>query len=224
MGLILKILLAVDAVLLLLLLVYVIFRLVKEKSVKEELSEKVQEKPAEIVEDKEEQVIISEAVEESTPTGEIVISDIEDDREIIKRIPFSEKMLSLDVKSQSYYNELYNKFISYRRINPRVSAKCVSFRLGKELVAKISVRGKTMKLNLKLDVSKFEQNVFFQKDSSDVKAYQEVPFTVKVKSDRGLKNAVKLIEAMAEENNIEKKVRYNAIDALAELKDIAESK
>ena len=237
MGLTLKILLAVDTVLLVALLIYVIARLVKEKKVDACVTPEQTDNPKQTTVDTEEQVekVIEKEVvvtttaepelkEEVKSNSTVVIGDVEDDRDIVKRIPFSEKMLSLDSKTQSYYNELYNKFISMRRINPRVSTKCVSFRLGKELVAKISVRGKTMKLNLALDVSKFEENIYFQKDSSDVKTYAEVPFTVKVKSDRGLKNAIKLIDALATEKNIENKVRYNAVDAIAELKELSENK
>ena len=50
--------------------------------------------------------------------------------------------------------------------------------MGRKLLAKITVRGKTLKLHLALDVAKFNKNVFFQKDMSSVKAYAEVPFTV----------------------------------------------
>ena len=126
----------------------------------------------------------------------------------------------LDEKTQSYYDELNNKFKSMRKINPRVSVKGVSYRLGRELVAKLTIRGKTMKLHLALDVTKFEEKIYFQKDMADVKAYAEVPFTVKVKSDRGLKNALKLVDALAERKEIVKKTRYEKIDALQQLKDM----
>ena len=165
--------------------------------------------------------VVEPAVEET-----LVISDIEDqedDREVVRRIPFSEKMLAFDRKTQEYYDVLHNEFKSYRKINPRISAKGVSYRLGRVLVAKITLRGKTMKLHLALDFNDFEQNIFFQKDMSDVKTYVEVPFTVKVKSDRGLKNALKLVEALAEKKEIVKKTRYEKIDALQQLKDMVAS-
>ena len=47
----------------------------------------------------------------------------------------------------------------------------------------------------------------------------EVPFMVKVKSDRGLKKALALIDALCEKKAIEKKVRFNEVDAIAELKE-----
>ena len=132
--------------------------------------------------------------------------------------PKAEEMLGMDVKTQGYYNELNNMFKSMRKINARVSTKGVSYRLGRELVAKITVRGKTMKLHLALDVNAFDWNIYFQKDLKDVKAYAEVPFTVKVKSDRGMKNAVKLVEALAVAKAIEKKTRFTPVDSIAALK------
>ena len=168
------------------------------------------------------EVVIREVIKEVAPAKDQAsqVEDNEDDRESARRIPFAEKMLNIDNKTQEYYEEIYNAFIACRRINPRVSSKGVSFRLGRELVAKLTIRGKTMKMHLALDVKDFEEKIFFQKDLSDVKAYEEVPFTVKVKSDRGLKNALKLVEALVEKKNIEKKTRFNRVDALEELKDV----
>lgn len=173
-----------------------------------------------------EEVVVEEPVQEEVVevqpeilTVATELEDESDDREIIKRVPFAEKLLGLDAKTQEYYDMLVNEFISFRKINRRISTPCLSLRFGRELVAKITARGKTMKLHLNLDVTKFEPNVFFQKDLSDVKAYAEVPFTVKVKSDRAVKNAIKLIGALAETHGIEKKVRYEKIDALSELKE-----
>ena len=150
-----------------------------------------------------------------------VADDTEDDRERARRIPFAEKMLYIDKKTQGSYNQLMNKFRSLRKINIRISSKGVSYRLGRELVAKITVRGKTMKLHLALNVNNFDEKIYFQKDLSAVKAYAEVPCTVKVKSDRGLKNALKLVDALVEAHGIEKKTRFIPIDSIEALKEIA---
>ena len=223
-------LLAVDAVLLIALIVYILvglFHKDKAHEVKEETIEKTEttekEQVAEsVVKEVKEEVAVtkpSEVVEEVTADEDNEPEDLEDDREPSRRIPFAEKMLGLDEKTKEYYDVINNRFISLRRINPRVSSKGVSYRLGRELVAKLTVRGKTMRLHLALGVKDFPNNVYFQKDLAEVKAYAEVPFTVKVKSDRGLKNALKLIDALVDKKGIESKSRYNRIDSLAELKE-----
>ncbi len=153
------------------------------------------------------------------PVVETIVVGGSDDAS--KRIPFAHKMLFMDKKTQSFYDALNNAFKGMRKINIRVSTKGVSYRLGRDLVAKITVRGKTMKLHLALNVNNFDEKIYFQKDLSAVKAYADVPCTVKVKSERGLKNALKLVDALAETHGIEKKTRFIPIDSIEALKEIA---
>ncbi len=194
----------------------------EEAPVVEEVTEQTgQEEVEEIEEPNEDNGLVDVVLldEEEVPEDgeELVIGDTNKFVELKARVPFKEKLLGSEGKIQGYYDELYNKFISLRKMHARVSAKGVSFRLGRELVAKITYRGKTMKLHLALDVDAFDEKVYFQKDMSDVKAYQEVPFTVKVKSDRALKKAFELIDALIEKFEIEAKSRYERVDAIAEL-------
>ena len=133
------------------------------------------------------------------------------------KVSFTEKLLRLDKNVQEFFNTIHNELVSYKKVNGRVSFKGVSYRMGRKLLAKMTIRGKTLKLHLALDVNAFNPNVFFQKDMSGVKAYEQVPFTVKVKSSRAEKNAVKLVDALMEENNAVKKTDYVAIDAIKQL-------
>lgn len=131
-----------------------------------------------------------------------------------KRTSFSEKLLSLEKSVQEYFNSLHNELVSYKKVRGRLSFKGVSYRTGRKLLAKITVRGKTLKLHLGLNVEEFNKNVFFQQDYSDVKAYVEVPFTVKVKSNRAEKNAVKLITELMAKNGVAKNDKYTRVNAL----------
>ncbi|MBE7089380.1 MAG: hypothetical protein E7362_01085 [Clostridiales bacterium] len=204
---------------------------VEEPTPAEEVVEEVApvEEPAPVVEEpvedvvvlpeetaKEEPVIV---IDETPEQEEIVVSDVENQFGEIHKIPFATKLLGADDQTQIFYDTLNNEFNSYRKLHIRISAKCVSYRLGRDLVAKITYRGKTMKLHLALDVNAYPENIYFQKDESDVKAYEEVPFTVKVKSERGLKRAIALIEALASEKGMEKKAHWNAIDSIADLRE-----
>ncbi len=190
---------------------------------KTEISEEVEEtKTEEVEETKTEEVeeTKTEEVEEQTAVteNEIVIGDLEDpedDREPVKKLAFYDKMLVAEDKNKEFFNGLYNCFKKYRDLNVRITTSCVTCRYDGKMVGKIALHGKTVKLYLSLDVNKFPVTVFFQKDVSALKAYQEVPFAVKVKSDRGLANAKKLIDAMAEEKGIVKKVRYTEVDSIA---------
>ena len=135
-----------------------------------------------------------------------------------QKISFTNKLLGLDKNVQEYFNTVHNEFCSYKKISNRMSFKGMSYRRGRTLLAKMTVRGKTLKLHLSLDVNKFNKNTYFQQDMSSVKAYEEVPFTVKLKSDRGERNAVKLVNALMEEKGIKKNEKYSPVDQIAILK------
>lgn len=182
---------------------------VQEEAVEEIVEEVVEEYVQEPVE---------EVVSETATTEEVEGEAVEGEGLEIRRVPFAEKVLTAEGNVQNYFDTLNNEFHSYRKINIRISTKGVSYRLGRELVAKITMRGKTLKLHLALDVNAYPENLYFQKDQSDVKEYAEVPFTVKVKSDRALKRAQELIGALAIEKGIESKTRWMPIDSIEDLK------
>lgn len=213
MSTLMIVLLCVDAALVLALFAYIVVSVVCGEKVAEPAlaQEPVAEKPASQPE------VLQEVAVSQDNANEL--EDNEDDRTVVNHVPFAQKMLLLDAKTQIYYDTINNAFCAMRRINPRISQKGASYRLGRELVARITVRGKTMRLHLALKPEDFEQNVFFQKDLSDVKSYAEIPLMVKVKSDRGLKNALKLVDALCAQKGIEKKSRYTAVDSIAELKE-----
>ncbi len=136
-----------------------------------------------------------------------------------KRVAFAVKLLRLDNEKQEYFNLIHNLLSSYKKIHSRVSLKGVSYRAGKKLLAKISIKGKTLKLNLALDLNSFNKNVYFQQDSSTIKSLKDVPFMVKVKSARGLNNAKKLVDTLMLENNISKNSKYQSVNAINLIKN-----
>ncbi len=141
-----------------------------------------------------------ELVKSEKPFSELVIKGSK------KRVSFSEKLKKTEPKNKEYFSELDNLFKSYKKVSARTSNACVSYRKGRELLGKITIHGKTVKLFLALDINQFNYNKYFQKDSSNKKAYEQVPFTVKVKSDRGLKNAKELVSNLCDSKELKKKV------------------
>ena len=164
-----------------------------------------------------------EETEEDKDVNVINIGEIENDADVmadklnIKRVHFAQKLLKLDEHTWHFYDEIYNKFNSYRNVNIRLSFKHVTFRFKRKLIAKLTIKGKTLKLHLALDVNAFNKNVYFQSDLKGVKAYEEVPFTVKVKSARGLKNALNLISILCEKEGVEAKARFKKVNSLKEI-------
>ena len=133
-------------------------------------------------------------------------------------MPFNKKLLSLNSEIKEFFSEVHNELISYKKLNYRVSFKGITYHVGRKNVAKMVVRGRTLKLHLALDVNDYPKTVYFQESLANVKAYQDVPFTVKIKSKRGKNNAIKLIVSLAEKNGYVKKEGETKENILKQLK------
>ena len=178
--------------------------------------------------------IVNQVENQTEPTEQVEVSDINEQAEetdnaqdgsifsafnqVREKIPFNKKLLSLSKEIKDYFNEIHNELISYKKVNYRISNKGVAYRVGRNTLAKVSVRGKTLKLHLALGVNDYSKTVFFQEDLSSVKAYQEVPFAVKIKSNRAKNNAVKLVNYLAENNALVKDQNFKAENVLKILK------
>ncbi len=135
-----------------------------------------------------------------------------------KRRSFADKMVELPLETKEYLDKIDNELRSYKGVNARISGAGISYRVGRKLISKLKVRGRTLTLYLALDVNEFKQTVYFQKDSSDKKAYASVPFTVKVRSSRALINALKLINTLAEKESLSKNPRYKQVNSIELIK------
>lgn len=135
-----------------------------------------------------------------------------------KRRSFADKMADLPLETREYLDKIDNEFRSYKGVNARISGAGISYRVGRKLISKLKVRGRTLTLYLALDVNEFKQTVYFQKDSSDKKAYASVPFTVKIRSARAFNNALKLISAVAEKESLVKNPRYKQVNSVELIK------
>ncbi len=133
--------------------------------------------------------------------------------------PFSEKLINSKKDVRNFFNKLHNELASYKKVNSRISFRGMSYKKGRVLLAKIGIRGKTLTAYFNLDVNEFNPNVYFQKDMSDVKAYEEVPFAVKIKSERACNNAIKLTSIIAERYSLEKNPNFKEINFIKILKN-----
>lgn len=105
----------------------------------------------------------------------------------------------------AYYSDLKNELLSYKKIKERTSWKYETFRRGRKLIAKLAVRGKTLRLYVALDPSNFEKAI----DVSHVKSHASVPCLLKIKNPRRLGYAKALIGlAMQEAEVARKEIEY----------------
>lgn len=131
---------------------------------------------------------------------------------------FVAKMKQSEEKIKKFYSDLKNALTSYKKINSNVSWNGDRFNFGRETVAKMLIRGKTLRLLLALDPEnpEFKETVYHQKNVGDQKAHENTPFMVKISSEMGVKKALRLVTALAEKLQAEKDATFEAVDYVAE--------
>ena len=111
---------------------------------------------------------------------------------------FTGKMSQATAEQIAYYNTLKNHLLSFKRVNSRVSWGCDSFNIGREKAVKIAFRGQTMVAYLALDPAKYIDTKYYFRDVSDKKKFADTPMMVKIKSERGVKYAIELINVICD--------------------------
>ena len=143
--------------------------------------------------------VLLEGVAKNPPTEmvdyvlpEIPASELKDN--YVKK-SFAGKLCQLDKDVKEYYSQVKNALIEYKKVNARLSFNYESFNMGRKAVAKLNVKGKTLVLYLALNPEEVGAK-YYAKNVNDVKKYQDTPTMVKVKSARGAKYAIELIDKL----------------------------
>jgi hypothetical protein len=106
------------------------------------------------------------------------------------------------------YVALKNKFNSYKGVTFRMCGRVEKVNYLGNPIAYIGVIRRSLKLWLGLNPYNFDEEVYHQKDASDKKMYEKVPMLVRIGSERAWKRAEKLIDVLAENNQLFAKKRY----------------
>ncbi len=191
----------------------------EEKEVAAPVEEKVEEKEPvkeeEPVEESEEEESVEEDTEDDeadesvdTVVEEVLVDD-KNKLNIAKR-SFENKIKFTSDKTKAYYSILKNELLSYRT-KSKISKKYESFRK-KGLFAKLSVSGKSLRIHLALDPKAFDESKFHQIDLGEKKAFKDVPFTMKIRSDLACRRACELMSLVADSRGIRKNAKYEAVN------------
>lgn len=121
------------------------------------------------------------------------------DRSFIARI-----IQSTD-EQKEYYGSVKTALLSYAKVNSNVAWGAERFNKGRETVARFKIRGKTLCLYLALDPTEYPYSVYHQVNVSDNKSLHGTPMMVKIKSPRGAKKAIRLIDEMLEKRGAVKR-------------------
>lgn len=127
---------------------------------------------------------------------------------------FTQKILACDEVMQERYDELKNYALRFSKLKSRLSRKFDSINLGRLHFVKISVAGKTLKLYLNMDIKDTEPK-YHCADVSKKVSYATVPVLLRIKSERGMRYAKRLIDQCAEAHSFKLRRKKKEFDSLA---------
>ena len=155
----------------------------------------------------EEKPVVEEKVVQPVEETPVVKQEVkaEEEKLEIQRVSFETKLKKANKDLKNKYQLIKNELLSYG-VKSRVSFNGDTYRLHRVQYAFITLRGKSLKLYLKLDPKKYKDSPMPIKDESSKKKYESVPAVIKIKSDLSAKRAIALIADTMKEANISKKV------------------
>lgn len=117
---------------------------------------------------------------------------------------FTAKLIQIDDVSNSWYTELKNELLSYKKVKDRMSWKRESYRFGRECVARFVIRGKTLCIQLPLDPAQYEDTKYKVEDISHIVSSADTPCLYRIKNERRLNYAKDLIAEVMERMGAER--------------------
>ena len=106
---------------------------------------------------------------------------------------FVAKMRQGDQARKDYYARIKAKLLSFKGMKLSESFAGDTFKKGSRALVKSRIRGKTLCLFFALNVDNYKESVYHQKYKGDVKSYATTPMMIRVKSELGMKRALRLI-------------------------------
>ena len=118
---------------------------------------------------------------------------------------FIARIIQSEDDTKQYYGAVKHALLSYKKVNSNVAWGNERFNKGRETVARMKIRGKTLVIYLALDPNEYKTSVYHHTDVSDNKSVLGTPMMIKVKSPLGVRKAIRLIDEMLAKRNGEKR-------------------
>ena len=118
---------------------------------------------------------------------------------------FIARIIQSDDDCKQYYGEVKHALLSYKKVNSNVAWSNERFNKGRETIARMKIRGKTLVVYLALDPNDYKTSVYHHSDVSDNKTVLGTPMMIKVKSPLGVRKAIRLIDEMLAKRDGEKR-------------------
>ena len=117
---------------------------------------------------------------------------------------FTEKLEESSDEVKNYYDIIKNELLSYSKVKSKISYKHEMFRIGREIIARVKFRGKTLCLYLALNPSDYENSKYKVEDMSSYSSSASLPTMYRVNLPRRAKYALDLISDLMKKLNVEK--------------------
>ena len=153
------------------------------------------------------------AVRSDDDDDDIIIESSDDPTKTVRyKRSFLAKIIQSDEDTKKYYGDLKNTLLSYEKVHSQISWSNDRITKGRETIAKIGIRGKTLCVYLALDPDEFPITVYHQDYAGDTKMYEKTPLLMQIKSHVALKRTIKLIEIMMTKGGTEKIESFQPVD------------
>jgi hypothetical protein len=181
---------------------------ISEEKAKELIAEALksyQPKAIEAKEEKHEEVVNDTVLETS------LVNEDDDDEEmvmvngklVIKRVPFATKLERADEDTRNKYEIIRDYITKNYGIKHRISIPGDTYSAHREKYVFIRIAGKTLKVYYALDPKNYE-NTPIPVEVETKKKYEDVPTSLKVKSDLALRRALALVDDLMALKGVEK--------------------
>lgn len=179
--------------------------IVQEEPVQEEVSpaeelaqEPVREEPAQ--EEPQEELDQEEPVPEVIVQRREPIVIEEESYEGVLRYDksFTAKYIQSGDEVKIWYTTLKNEMLSYKKVKARMSWKRETFRMGKEVVARLGYRGNTLCIYLPLNPADYAESKYKVEDVSESVSYADTPCMYRLKNERRIRYAAELFATVME--------------------------
>lgn len=138
------------------------------------------------------QEIAVTTVPETVETIETVES-VENIAYVTYKKSYTARLIQAEETLKNNYVIIKQELLAYKKVKARTSWNAETFGAGRIQCAKLTVRGKTLWLNLNLAPNNYVDSKYSIVDCSDKKKFAEVPVAVKIRSNRSVKYALELI-------------------------------
>lgn len=162
--------------------------------------------PISVSEPVQEEVLQSKPSVQDEPKGEPLVHNPEpavieeESNESVLRYDksFTAKFIQSNDDIKGWYTTLKNEFLSYKKVKTRMSWKHETFRMGKEVVARLCYRGNTLCLYLPLNPADYAGSRYKIEDASGYAAYGDTPCMYRLKNDKRIRLAIELFATVME--------------------------